>query len=122
MTMAGSGCLIDHAETLIAIYPLHLRADRSRAFSASPPLVVNQVARLVNPIPRAPVVPADNVSIGHPAQIRWNNGNTRMICCRRGRGCRFPGAVICRDGAADLHNRCDIAARPPRDLHAVPGL
>jgi hypothetical protein len=28
--MAGSGCLIDHAETLIAIYPLHLRADRSR--------------------------------------------------------------------------------------------
>jgi hypothetical protein len=21
--------------------------------------------------------------------------------------------MICRDGAADLHNRCDIAARPP---------
>jgi hypothetical protein len=51
MTMAGSGCLIDHAETLIAIYR-SICEPTEAAFSASPPLVVNQLARVVNPMPR----------------------------------------------------------------------
>jgi hypothetical protein len=50
MTMAGSGCLIDHAETLIAITRSICELTEA-AFSASPPLVVNQAARVVNPMP-----------------------------------------------------------------------
>jgi hypothetical protein len=121
MTMAGSGCLIDHAETLIAITRSICELTEA-AFSASPPLVVNQAARVVNPMPTCSSCPGDNVSIGDAAQIRWKNGNTRMICCRAGSGCRPPGAVICRDGATDPHNRCAIAARPARDLHPDPRL